>query len=198
MRKLMMFIMALLLLTLACSLPSLAPAPNPTQTPIVYVTVLVATPTADPEAASSTTTPSPLPLPPPPTQTLSATATLSVTATPTGTVTITPTATPDGPTATPTLATMGDPLAFDDPSWELVVWHEVPDTNDWEGTIRLHVLGGVAPYRFQIEEGEISNSNELLVRWRICQPMPATARVWSADGQLAHTSVWVWELGCKD
>jgi len=194
MRKIVIPVMGLLLFASACSLPNFAPAA--TQTPSVYVTVLVATPT--PDAAVTIAKVTPTLSTPAPTAMLTATATLSVTLTPTTTVTLTPTAIPAGPTGTPTLAPMGDPLAFGDPAWELVVWHAIEDTNDWEGTIRLHIVGGVAPYRFQIEDNPISDTNEVVIRWRICKPMPATARVWSADGQIASTAIWVWELGCQN
>ncbi|MGC9350115.1 MAG: hypothetical protein ACP5JG_18390 [Anaerolineae bacterium] len=39
---------------------------------------------------------------------------------------------------------------------------------------------------------------EVQARWRLCKAMPATIRVWSADGQEAETAIWVWELGCED
>jgi hypothetical protein len=39
---------------------------------------------------------------------------------------------------------------------------------------------------------------ELPARWRRCKAMPATVRVWSADGQSAEAKIWVWEIGCED
>lgn len=182
-------IVALSVLVLACNFPGWA-------TPVSE-----APPTAESQITESTVTPASTPrathvLPKP--TALSTTATLTATLTPTATATLTPTATPTGPTATPTLAPPGPPLSFDDPAWELVEWHEVADINEWEGIIRVHVVGGVAPYRFQIEDKPVSDSADLIVRWRLCKAMPATIRAWSADGQEASTVIWVWELGCKD
>lgn len=196
MRKSALWIIASMLLMFACNMPGIAGSgTGETPTPAVYVTVLVATPTPDAEAdatsPSLTTTPNT-------TGTPNVTATLSATLTPTGTLTVTPTATATGPTATPTLAPMGDPLGFGDPPWELMKWHELTGTDNWEGIIRVHAVGGVPPYRYQIEDKPVSESLDLLVQWRLCKPMPATVRIWSADGQVAHTSIWVWELGCKD
>ncbi len=202
-------IVILAILTLACNFPGWpAPSTAPTSTPQVYVTVLVATPTPEAEEEKSTATSTPRPRPTRPTLstpatvtttlTLTAIAEATATATASATLTLTPTATPDGPTPTPTLAPLGPPLGFADPAWELLEWHKVPDEGDWEGTIRVHVVGGVPPYRFQIEDKPITTSQDLAVRWRLCSPMPATVRVWSADGQEANTPIWVWELGCDD
>ena len=128
---------------------------------------------------------------PTPTMTPSAAATAAATAT------ATPTATPTA-TSTPESIVPGPPLAFEDPAWELVEWHRIPDTNDWEGTLRIHVTGGTAPYRSQLENHETIDGLEVQARWRLCTAMPATIRVWSADEQVAHTGIWVWELGCDD
>jgi hypothetical protein len=118
--------------------------------------------------------------------------------------TATPTETPT-PTATPTLTPTaevviepGPPLTFNDPAWELVEWHPVPGTGEWEGTLRLNVTGGTPPYRSQIENKPIVSGLEVTTKWRLCKAMPATVRVWSADGQQAETAIYVWELGCKE
>ncbi len=197
MRKRLFWAITFILLILACNMPGIAgPGVGSTPTPIVYVTVLVVTPTPDDSpavtsqpSAELTATRNPM---------LTATTTPSVTLTPTTTLTITPKPSSKGPTATPTLAPLGPPLGFGDPAWELVNWHEIADTNDWEGVIRIHAVGGVPPYRYQIEDKPISDSLDVFMRWRLCKPMPGTLRVWSADGQVAHTSIWVWELGCKN
>ena len=174
-----------LLIVLACNFPGIS-GPAPTQTPIVYVTVMVATPTPSEVTPASTVEATP-------TETLTATATLTTTLTPTATATL---------TATPSLATVtvppGPPLSFDDPAWEFVEWHRISDTNDYEGTVRYHVLGGTPPYRSQLEDGPIFEELEVTFRWRLCKPMPATAHVWSADGQSASTRIWVWEVGCEE
>jgi hypothetical protein len=91
----------------------------------------------------------------------------------------------------------GPPLAFEDPAWELVEWHPLAETGEWEGTLRLHVTGGRAPYQSQLEVGDIVSGLEVPARWRLCRAMPATVRVWSADGQTAHTQIYVWEIGCE-
>jgi hypothetical protein len=182
-------IVALSALALACNFPGWAtPVSEASPTTESQTTESAATPILAPTETDVLVKPTALP----------ATATLTVTMTPTATATLTPTATPAGPTATPTLAPPGPPLSFDDPAWELVEWHEVADANEWEGIIRAHVVGGVPPYRFQIEDKPVSDSADLVVRWRLCKAMPATIRVWSADGQQAGTVIWVWELGCKD
>ena len=179
MRKKSLLMIALgvwLLIVLACNFPGIA-EPAPTQTPIIYVTVLVATPTP-PEAAPPATDPA---VESTPTETVTATATITATASrPTATV-------PPGP-----------PLSFDDPPWEFVEWHHIPDTSDYEGTIRYHVIGGTPPYQSQLEDGPIVDGLEITFRWRLCEPMPATARVWSADGQAASTRIWIWQVGCED
>ena len=77
-------------------------------------------------------------------------------------------------------------------------WHRIPETDDWEGTLRIHVTGGTAPYRSQLENQEIVDGLEVQARWRLCKAMPATIRVWSADEQVVDTGIWVWELGCSD
>jgi len=114
------------------------------------------------------------------------------TATPTATTTPTPTSTP-----TPEPIVPGPPLAFKDPAWELVEWHKIEGTGEWEGTIRIHVSGGTAPYRCQLENKEIVSGLEVPARWRLCKAMPATIRVWSADEQHVQTAIWVGELGCQ-
>jgi len=179
-------VVALSVLVLACNFPGWAtPVSDVYPTAESQITESAVTSTSAPTATNVPTA-------------LSARATLTATLTPTATATLTPTATPAGPTATPTLAPQGPPLSFDDPSWELVEWHEVADANEWEGIIRVHVIGGVPPYRFQIEDKPVSDSADLIARWRLCKAMPATIRVWSADGQEASTVIWVWELGCKE
>ncbi len=121
----------------------------------------------------------------------------SLTPTPTATATMqaTPSSTPQ-PTNTPAPAQPAAPLAFQDPAWELVSWNKIPDTNDWQGTIRIYVTGGTAPYRSQLEDNEIVNGLDVPARWRLCAAMPATIRVWSDDGQKIQTSIWVSEVGC--
>lgn len=181
---LLMVVVGLLLGSLACNFPG-APSFSSgvaTPTPEVYVTVLVVTATADATPVSTE---------------IAATATLSVTVTPTATATLTPTATPSGPTPTPTLAPPGPALVFLDPGWELKEWHEASGTGEWEGVIKVNVDGGVPPYRVQLENQEIVAGLELPARWRLCKVMPATVRVWSADGQEASSAIWIGELGCQ-
>lgn len=113
----------------------------------------------------------------------------------------TPTETPeetDMPTPSPTATQVppGPPLGFRDPAWELVDWKEIPGTGEWEGTLRALVTGGRAPYRAQIDDHDIVAGLRIPVEWRLCQPWPATLRVWSADGQSAETGIWIWEVGC--
>jgi hypothetical protein len=79
-----------------------------------------------------------------------------------------------------------------------VEWHPVPDSGEWEGTLRLNVQGGTPPYRAQLEDHEIVQGLDVPARWRRCKAMPATVRVWSADGQMAEAKIWVWEIGCED
>ncbi len=196
MRKSLFWVITFIVLILACNMPGIAgPGTGSTPTPAVYVTILVATPT--PGDGSPAITP-PADLTTTPTPNLTVTTTPSVTLTPTGTLTLTPKPTSKGPTATPTFAPLGPPLGFGNPAWELVSWHEIAGANDWEGVIRIHAIGGVPPYRYQVEDKPISDSLDVVMRWRLCKPMPGTIRVWSADGQEAHTSIWVWELGCKN
>ncbi|MBN2003440.1 MAG: hypothetical protein JXA21_08800 [Anaerolineae bacterium] len=193
MRKGLVWVITFILLMLACNMPGISGSGS-TPTPVIYVTVLIATPSSE-NATTSTSLPE---LTVTLTPGFNATTTPSVTLTPTATHTITPTPTSKGPTATPTFAPLGPPLGFGDPAWELVEWHEIADTNEWEGIIRIHAVGGVPPYRYQIEDRPASESSDVAMRWRLCKPMPGTIRVRSADGQEAHTSIWVWELGCKD
>jgi hypothetical protein len=184
-------IAGLMLLLLTCNFPRPGATDAPTSTPEPNVTVIVATPTEAP-------TSSPLATPTPPDRTSPlATPTLAVTPSPTATATLTPTAAPSGLTATPTLAPRGDPLGFADPAWTLQEWHHVEGTGEWEGTIKMNVVGGVPPYRSQLENNPIVEGTEVPARWRLCKVMPATVRVWSADGQTAKTSIWIGELGCK-
>ena len=131
--------------------------------------------------------------------TLEPTATGTATPTPQATQTETPTPTVT-PTLTPTVKAIepGPPLVFGDPAWELVEWHPVPGTGEWEGTLRLNISGGSPPYRAQIEDNPLINGLEVTTRWRLCKAMPATVRVWSADGQQAETGIYVWELGCEE
>ncbi len=178
----------LLLLMLACSLPSKMPVTAPTPSPMVYVTVLVATPTPEGELAVTPQAPE-------------STATLSATVTVTTTATVTPTGTPTKTKqifATATPAPPGPPLGFSDPPWSFVEWHQVPGTGDYDGTITLNVVGGTPPYRSQLEDQPIVDGVNVPIHWRLCQPMPATVRVWSADGQEVETKIWVWKVGCKE
>lgn len=134
-----------------------------------------------------------------------ATHTPTLTPTATNTPTITPTATKGAsatqsmtPTATPTnTPKVGAPMSFEDPSWELVEWHRLGDTGEWEGTLRARVTGGTPPYRSQFEDNDIVDGLDIPVRWRLCKPMPATIRVLSADGQDIHIGVWVYAVGCQ-
>lgn len=87
-------------------------------------------------------------------------------------------------------------MSFLDPAWELVEWHKLAGTDDWEGTIRAHITGGTAPYRTQLENGDIVQGLDVPARWRLCSAMPATIRVLSADGQDIHKGIWVYEVGC--
>ncbi len=177
----------LLMITLACNFPGL-PArpfdPGPTDTP-------AAVPADEDEEESDPEEPSV-------DQDVDPTETPTATATPTATSTATPT-----PTATPTLTPTakaiqpGPPLTFNDPAWELVEWHPIPDSGEWEGILRLNISGGTPPYRAQIENRPIVNGLEVTTKWRLCKAMPATVRVWSADGQQAETAIYVWELGCE-
>lgn len=114
---------------------------------------------------------------------------------PTDTPTLTPTPTPTS-TPTPSPAQPGPPLVFLDPAWELVSWERIPNTNDWQGILRLHISGGRAPYCSQLENNAIVNGLDVPARWRLCAPMPATVRVWSNDQQFAETKIYVWEVGC--
>ncbi len=188
--RLMIAIGIWLLIVLACNFPGIS-GPAPTQTPLVYVTVMVATPT--PREAAPTATDPAVEITPTPTETVTATAAITTTLTPTATATLTATA--SRPTAT---VPPGPPLSFDDPPWEFVEWHRIPDTSDYEGAIRYHVIGGTPPYQSQLEDGPIVDGLEITFRWRLCEPMPATARVWSADGQAASTRIWIWQVGCED
>ena len=126
------------------------------------------------------------------------TATHTPTSTPSLTPTIAPTATKK-PTATSTPTNtpkVGPPMTFQEPAWELVEWHQIEGTGEWEGTIRARITGGTPPYRTRLETNEIVTGLDMPVRWRLCKPMPATIRVFSADGQEIHTAIWVYELGC--
>ena len=196
-----------LTLALACNFPGF-PGMNPLLRPTETVTP-EALPgetedATDPQDDDQNTKSTPLPLETPepadidgtetPTMTPTPTATATSTATLTPTVTLTPTATA---TPTPEPIVPGPPLAFEEHAWDLVEWHEIPETGDWEGTIRIHVIGGTAPYRSQLENQEIVDGLEVQARWRLCKAMPATIRVWSADEQYVHTGIWVWELGCN-
>jgi len=184
-----LIVLCSLTLALACNFPGfpgLNPALPPTETvtpeDLPGETEDAADPQDDDQSIKST--PHPLETPTP----KGAAGTATPTMTPTPTTTATPTPQPIVP---------GPPLSFEDPAWELVEWHQIPETNDWEGTIRIHVTGGTAPYRSQLENQEIIGGLEVQARWRLCTAMPATIRVWSADEQYVHTGIWVWELGCS-
>ena len=186
MRKRLIIVIAFLLL--ACNLPNVtAPLAGPTPTPVVYVTVIVATPTAEPVIEKTTVTP----------QTTVPTRWPTPTKSPTATPSPTPTAGTPLPTRTPTLVPPGPPLGFADPAWELKEWHQVEETGEWEGVIKINIVGGAPPYRTQLEDQPIVEGNEVPARWRLCKMMPATVRVWSADGQEAKTPIWIGELGCQ-
>ena len=192
-----LIVLCSLTLVLACNFPGF-PGVNPALPP---------TETATPEDLRGETedatdpqddgpgiksTPAPLETPTPETSAGTATPTMTPTLTATATATATPTTTP-----TPQPIVPGPPLSFGDPAWELVEWHQIPETNDWEGTLRIRVTGGTAPYRSQLENQEIVGGLEVQARWRLCTAMPATIRVWSADEQVVDTGIWVWELGCS-
>jgi len=225
MRK--VFVLLLILLTLACNFPGLPasisgkkivePSPEvPQETEeIIPETdepekdngkenpddVDTETPTATPKVTSTDSTPSeddPV-ASDTPTPTLTPTATETATATPTST--LTPTATKGAtatstPTNTPKPPQPGPPMSFEDPAWELVEWHKLGDTGEFEGTIRARVTGGTPPYRSQLENGDLVRGLDMPVLWRLCKPMPATIRVLSADGQDIHKAIWVYEVGC--
>lgn len=156
---------------------------TPTSTP--KATATDSKPSKDDPVASDTPTQTPT-LTPTATETPTATPTLTPTATKGATATSTPTNTPKP----------GPPLSFEDPSWELVEWHKLGDTGEYEGTIRARVTGGTPPYRSQLEVGDIVRGLDMPVLWRLCKPMPATIRVLSADGQDIHMAIWVYEVGC--
>ena len=197
-----LIVLCSLTLVLACNFPGfpgLNPSLPPTETVILEDLPGETEDTADSQDNDQDIKSTPHPLETPTPEGSAGTATLTMTPTPTATVTATatPTATATA-TATPQPIVPGPPLSFKDPAWQLVEWHQIPETNDWEGTIRIHVTGGTAPYRSQLENQEIVGGLEVQARWRLCSAMPATIRVWSADEQVAHTGIWVWELGCSD
>lgn len=131
-----------------------------------------------------------------------ATATNTPTVTPTPTATEKPATAPTAtkkPTATSTVTPKpqpGPPMSFLEPAWELVEWHKLGDTGEWEGTLRARITGGTPPYRSRFENNDFVTGLDMPVRWRLCKPMPATIRVVSADGQDIHTGIWVFEVGC--
>ncbi len=169
-RVIVPMVLLLLVLSLACNAPGFGPEPVSTPLPAEVATAIPET--EPPPEIAPTETPLPRTRIVPPERTPPAKATH---------------------TAVPT----GAPLTFGEPAWELVEWHEVPDTGDWEGTIKVNVVGGTPPYRYQLEDHPIREEPELTARWRLCKAMPATIRVWSADGQHVSTPIWVWELGCQ-
>lgn len=178
----------LVLLTLACNFPGFPEGWHPlrsteaTATPEIPGTEATPQPGENPEA-----TPEPLETPGSPRTSPSPTPSPTVTATPTPT-----------PTETPEEISPGPPMAFLDPAWELVTWQQIPDTGDWQGTLRVRVTGGTAPYRAQLENQTIVSGLDVPARWRMCAAMPATIRVWSADGQFLQTTIWVPGVGCSD
>lgn len=121
----------------------------------------------------------------------------SASPTPTRTSTVTPT---PSPTATPTPEAVepGPPLAFAAPAWTFRAWQQIEGTSDWEGEIEIHVTGGRPPYRAQLEDRAIVDGLIVTARWQLCRAMPATIRVWSADGQAISQSIWVSGVGCDD
>jgi hypothetical protein len=186
----------LVLLALACNFPGLPdnwPSAAATSTTTPEIPQSDGEEVDDPQKGEPELPPPPLETPTEQGELPTPTITPSVTSTPTMTPTPTPTA-----TATPEAVKPGPPLTFQDPSWELVAWERVPGTNDWQGTIRIHVNGGTPDYRAQLEDHPIVDGLDVPARWRLCSAMPATIRVWSADGQQAHTSIWVQEVGCSD
>lgn len=174
----------LVLLTLACNFPGFPdtlPPPASSATPDAEV------PADTTPASEAQTTPAPFETLTEPSEQPSPTPSLTATATITATSDVTP---------TPGTVQPGPPLAFQEPAWELVEWHQIPGTSDWEGTIRIHITGGRPPYRSQLEDQEIVDGLDVHARWRLCADMPATLRVWSADGQYAQTTIWVPAVGC--
>jgi hypothetical protein len=219
-------IILLILLTLACNFPGFpdilsgkkVTEPSPEVLPKTEETdIKVDEPEQDDnenpdvDTGSPTSTPTLTPTAtetPKPTSTDSALSEPDPTATDTPTPTATPTATAK-PVVKPTATTrptdtstptntpkVGPPMTFADPAWELVEWHKLGDTGEWEGTIRARITGGTSPYRSRFENQDIVNGLDMPVRWRLCKPMPATIRVISADGQDIHIGIWVYEVGC--
>ncbi|MBN1248047.1 MAG: hypothetical protein JXC32_10345 [Anaerolineae bacterium] len=192
MRRTSALILLLLILSLACNFPGFPGAAPPGTLP-----------TATPEDApaeggdispgETQPTPAPLETATPEGGTDGGSASFTPTPTPTATQTPTPT-----PTTTPKAVPPGPPLSFEEPAWTLGPWHQVEGTSDWEGTLDIHVQGGTPPYRSQLEDHEIVEGLTVTARWRLCKAMPATVRVWSADGQSIERQIWVWELGCDD
>lgn len=179
----------LLLLTLACNFPGFPEGWHPLRSTEATATQEIpGTETTPQPGESPEATPEPLETPGSP---------LLPSPTPSPTATETPTPTPT-PTETPETVSPGPPLAFLDPAWELVTWQQVPNANDWEGTLRIRVTGGTPPYRAQLENQTIVSGLDVPARWRLCAAMPATVRVWSADGQFKQTTIWVPEVGCAD
>lgn len=187
-----LIILGSLTLALACNFPGfpeLNPDLAPTETSPTTDLPGEIEDTSEPQDNDQGTKPTPRPLETP--------TPAGLPDTPAPTTTQTPTATPDA-SPTPEPVVPGPPLSFKDPAWELVEWHQIPETDDWEGIISIHVTGGTAPYSSQLENQEIVEGLEVQARWRICKAMPATIRVWSADEQYVDTGIWVWELGCND
>lgn len=183
-------IVLLMVVTLACNFPGFPEFGS--ETPETDPIAETATPeTGDEAPAENRATPAPLESPTPE----------GFTATPTPSPTLTPSPTPT-PTLTPTTTSQavqpGPPLAFQEPAWEIAEWQQIPETSDWEGTIRLRITGGTAPYRAQLENQPVVDGLLVPARWRICSAMPATVRVWSADGQRVETKIWVPGVGCVD
>ncbi len=178
-------IAALMLLALACHFPGFPGSEFQPQA--------TATPTFG-EGFPEDPTPQPVePSPTPPTTATPDNEGADLVPTPTVTPTNTPTLTPSPEAIEP-----GPPLTFQDPAWELLMWSRIPDTNDWQGTIRLYVNGGTPPYRSQLEDQPIVQDLDVPARWRLCSAMPATVRVWSADEQMAQTTIWVPGVGCPE
>ncbi len=186
-------IVLLVSLALACNFPGL---------PAAWPLAARETPTSESSGPGATDTPTSMPgdvqkTPEPfDTPTVEG-AQPSRTPTSTATIEATPSSTPQ-PTNTPAPAQPAAPLAFQDPAWELVSWEKIPNTDDWQGTLRIYVTGGASPYRSQLEDNAIVNGLDVPARWRLCAAMPATIRVWSDDGQQIQTSIWVSEVGCSN
>jgi len=191
---------ALVASSLACNAPSPASSgdqqsPSPSVTPYVASTEPAGADKASPaptdesgaktqatEIPVATQTPQPTatqkPVLPTATNTPSA---------PTSTATLTPTA---------TASQQAEPLTITGQGFEIADWQKLPDTDEWEGHLRITFTGGLPPYTFALENNEPQSENSLEIRWRKCVAAPLTAHVWSSDGQEAHKGIWVESPWC--